>query len=74
MTIMGSLIDANTPKLSAPPPAPELKKVTDADARKARDATRQAAISRFGAAGTDITKGSLSGDATVQKKSKLGGG
>lgn len=72
---MGSLTDANTPKVAALPATPEIKKVTDADARKAREATRTAAISRFGASGTDITKGALSSDsATIQKKSKLGGG
>lgn len=72
---MGSLLDANTPKAGALPATPEIKKVTDVDARKARDATRAAAISRFGATGTNITRGALSSDgATIQKKSKLGGG
>jgi len=72
---MGSLTDANTPKAGALPATPEIKKVTDADARKARDATRKAAISKFGLTGTDVTKGSLASDGTtIQKKSKLGGG
>lgn len=72
---MGSLTDANTPKAAALPATPEIKKVIDADARKARDATQAAAISRYGTTGTNVTGGALSTDgATIQKKSKLGGG
>jgi len=62
-----------TPDVAPLPPAPELKKLTDVDRRKARDATRQAAISKFGLPGTDVTKGALSGDSGTVKKTKLGG-
>ena len=72
---MGSLLDPNTPKVAPLPPTPELKKVTDPDARKRRDATRAAAIAQHGLSGTNVTRGALAGDgATIQKKSKLGGG
>jgi len=70
---MGSLTDANTPKLAALPPTPELKKVTDADTRKRRDATRQAAVSKFGTPGTNVTKGALGSSNATVKKTTLGG-
>jgi len=62
----------STPKVAPLPPAPELKKLTDVDRRKARDATKAAAIAKFGLPGTDVTKGSLTSEANL-KKTKLGG-
>ena len=62
-----------TPSIPDPPPLPEIKKRTDVDARKAREDTRKAAISRFGLAGTDVTKGALSDSSANVKKKTLGG-
>lgn len=61
------------PKVPKTPLLPEIKKRTEADARQNRENIKREAISRYGLAGTNVTKGMLADSESTTKKSKLGG-
>ena len=62
-----------TPKVPKLPPEPEPVKYAEGDAAATRASARAAAARRYGALGTDVTKGTLSGQVAPTKKRKLGG-
>jgi hypothetical protein len=61
------------PDVAEMPPTPEQKKLVDTDRKKAREAVRQAAISRYGLPSTNVTKGAMGESTASVKKQHLGG-
>ena len=57
----------STPKAAKAPEAPEPVKTTDEEMERARADARNAAIRRYGARATDVTRGSVSDAASVKR-------
>lgn len=55
------------------PPEPEVVKRTEAEVIQARNNAKDAAAKKYGAAGTNVTKGALASEGVETKKKTLGG-
>lgn len=60
-------------KAAPTPPEPETVKRVESEVVQARNDAKTAAAKRYGIAGTNVTKGSLSDETAETKKKTLGG-